>query len=97
MFVQLEKSDREGKKYMLTFYDEKRIKVKTTHFGALGYTDYTLSGDDEKKELYLQRHGKEDWNDPTTPATASRYILWNYKSKSKSYNDYLRRFGLKKY
>jgi hypothetical protein len=97
MFVQLQKSNNEGKKFTAIFYDNERKKVKTTHFGATGYTDYTLTGDDEKKELYLLRHGKENWNDPTAPATLARYVLWNYKSLSKSYNDYLKRFGLKKY
>jgi len=97
MFVQLEKSDREGKKYKAIFYDDERKKIKTSHFGATGYTDFTITGDEDKKDNYISRHSKENWNDPTTPATLSRYVLWNYKSLSKSYNDYLKRFGLKKY
>lgn len=97
MYVQLEKSDREGKKYKAIFYNDERKKIKTSHFGASLYSDFTLTGDEQKKEAYLSRHGKEDWSDPTTPATLSRYILWNYKSKAKSYDDYLKRFNLKKY
>jgi len=97
MYVQLTPSTQEGKKYTAVFYDENRNKVKTTHFGATGYTDFTLSGDENKKTNYLSRHGKEDWTDPTKPATLARYILWNYKSKSKSYNDYIKKFNLKKY
>lgn len=97
VYVQLDKSTREGKKYMAIFYDEKRNKIKTVHFGATGYTDYTLTGDDEKKEAYLFRHGKENWDNYMSSASLARYILWNYKSKSKSYNDYLRRFNLQKY
>jgi len=97
MYVQLTKSERNDKKYTAIFYDEERNKIKTTHFGATGYTDFTLTADEYKKENYLSRHGKEDWTDPTKPATLARYILWNYKSLSKSYNDYLKRFNLKKY
>jgi len=99
VYVQLDKSTREGKKYMAIFYDENRKKIKTVHFGAQGYQDYTtLAGDDdERKEAYLFRHGKENWDNYMTPASLSRWVLWNYKSKSKSYNDYLRRFNLQKY
>jgi hypothetical protein len=97
VYVQLDKSTREGKKYMAIFYDEKRIKIKTVHFGAQNYQDYTTHNDDERKENYLSRHGKENWGDYMNPGSLSRYILWNYKSKSKSFNDYLQRFNLKKY
>ena len=40
MYVQLEKSDREGKKYKAIFYDDERKKIKTSHFGATVYTDF---------------------------------------------------------
>ena len=97
MYVQLTPSTREGKKYTAIFYDEERNKIKTTHFGAIGYTDFTLTADQDRKENYLSRHGKEDWNDYMSAASLSRWILWNYKSLSKSYNDYLKRFNLRKY
>ncbi len=41
MFVNIAKSTRQGKKMMTVFYDEPKKKVKTTHFGASGYEDYT--------------------------------------------------------
>jgi len=97
MFVQLDKSDREGKKYKAIFYNDERKKIITTHFGQEGANDYTLTHDDEAKNNYLSRHGKENWNDFMSAGSLSRWILWNYKSKSRSYNDYLKRFGLKKY
>ena len=97
MYVQLTPSTQEGKKYTAVFYDENRNKVKTTHFGATGYTDFTLSGDENKKNNYLSRHSKENWNDYMSAGSLSRWILWNYKSKSKSYNDYIKKFNLKKY
>ena len=97
MYVQLTPSTQEGKKYTAVFYDENRNKVKTTHFGATGYTDFTLSGDENKKTNYLSRHGKENWNDYMSAGSLSRWILLNYKIKSKSYNDYIKKFNLKKY
>jgi hypothetical protein len=97
VYVQLDKSNREGKKYKAVFYDDNRRKILTVHFGAVGYEDYTTHHDDERKENYLSRHGKENWADFMSPASLSRYILWNYKSKSKSFNDYLKRFNLQKY
>lgn len=97
VFVQLDKSDRESKKYKAVFYDDNRKKILTTHFGATGYTDFTLTGDENKKENYLSRHSNENWNDFMSAGSLSRWILWNYKSKSRSYNDYIKRFNLKKY
>jgi len=97
MYVQLTPSTQEGKKYTAIFYDENRNKVKTTHFGATGYTDFTLSGDENKKTNYLSRHSNEKWDNYMSAGSLSRWILWNYKSKSKSYNDYIKKFNLKKY
>ena len=53
MYVQLTKSERNDKKYTAIFYDEERHKIKTTHFGATGYTDFTLTADEYKKENYF--------------------------------------------
>ena len=74
-------------------------KTKTTHFGARGMSDYTKHGDKERMERYVDRHdnGREDWNDPTTAGALSRWILWNKPTLSASYNDYLKKFNLKKY
>ena len=97
VFVQLTKSDQEGKKYKAIFYDEARKKIKTTHFGATGYSDYTKHKDEERKRLYLERHKKEDWQDYKSAGACSRWILWNKPSVSASYNDYLKKFNLTKY
>ena len=76
--------------------------MKTTHFGQRGASDYTKHGDKERMERYLERHGggfetstKEDWKDPTTAGSLSRWILWNKPSLKSSFDDYKRRFGLK--
>jgi hypothetical protein len=98
MYVQLDKSDREGKKYKAVFYDNQRQKIITTHFGQRGANDYTLTHDDEAKQRYIERHkNNENWNDFTSSGSLARWLLWNKKSISASYNDYLKKFNLKKY
>jgi len=98
VYVQLNKSKIEGKKYTAVFYDEQRKKIKTINFGASGMNDYTLTNDDEAKKRYISRHSaNEKWNDYMTAGSLSRWILWNKPTLSASYNDYLKKFNLKKY
>ena len=100
VFVQLRKATTSGKKYTAVFYDDDRKKIKTTHFGQAGANDFTSHGEDaeERKQLYLERHkNNENWLDYKSAGACSRWILWNKPSVSASYNDYLKKFGLKKY
>lgn len=92
--VDVRKSKRRGKKYVARFTDGNGDS-KTTHFGGRGYEDYTIHKDPKRKELYLQRHRKrENWNNPTTPGSLSKHILWNKPNLQNSFNDYKRRFNL---
>ncbi|MHA1138384.1 MAG: DUF5754 family protein [Candidatus Thorarchaeota archaeon] len=100
--VVISRSTNDAKKLMAVFYDGEDKKIKTTHFGARGASDYTKHGDKERMGRYLERHGggfetstKENWKDPTTAGALSRWILWNKPSLSSSFADYKRRFGLK--
>jgi hypothetical protein len=94
MKVVIKKSSRDGKKLMAIFYDNGK-KVKTTHFGAEGMSDYTKHRNDERKKRYLTRHKKnENWGDYKSAGSLSRYILWNKKTLRESINDYKRRFNL---
>lgn len=98
VFVQLKKSEIEGKKYTAIFYDNNHKKIRTTHFGSAGMSDYTKHKDDERKQRYLDRHrANENWEDYKSGGSLARYILWNKPTISASYNDYLKRFGLSKY
>ena len=98
VFVQLRKATTKGKKYTAVFYDENREKIATTSFGAVGYQDFTQHKDEERKQLYLARHKKnENWQDYKSGGSLARHLLWNKQSVSASYNDYLKKFGLKKY
>jgi hypothetical protein len=98
-YIQLLKSKVDGKKYTAIFYnDETRSKIKTVHFGAAGMSDFTKHKDEERKQRYIARHSaNENWNDYMTAGSLSRWILWNKPSVSASYNDYIKKFGLKKY
>lgn len=100
--VEISRSSNPEKKLMAIFSDKEGKKIKTTHFGQRGASDYTKHGDKERMQRYLERHGggtttstKEDWKDPTTAGSLSRWVLWNKPSLSGSFADFKRRFGLK--
>jgi len=96
MKVIIKKSNIEGKKYTALFYDDNNKKIKTTHFGSSGMSDYTKHRDEDRKKRYLQRHrAREDWNDYKSAGSLSRYILWNKKTLKESIIDYKKRFNLK--
>ena len=98
VFVQLKNSEIDGKKYTAVFYDDNRKKIKTSHFGSAGMSDYTKHKDEERKQRYLDRHrANEDWNDYMSAGSLARWILWSKPSVSASYNAYLKKFNLKKY
>jgi hypothetical protein len=91
----LTRSDRKGKKYKAVFVSSEG-KTKTTHFGAVGYEDFTMHKDEWRKEKYIKRHdrGREDWNDPTTAGALSRWLLWNKPTLKASLADFKKRFGV---
>tara|TARA_A100001391_G_scaffold40259_1_gene22497 strand:+ start:17066 stop:18706 length:1641 start_codon:yes stop_codon:yes gene_type:complete len=100
--VEIKRSSNPEKKLMAVFEDKDGKKIKTTHFGQRGASDYTKHGDKERMKRYLERHGggtttstKENWKDPTTAGALSRWVLWNKPSLSGSFSDYKRRFNLK--
>lgn len=82
------------KKYMAVF--ERDGRQLTTHFGARGMTDFIQSGDPERRLRYLTRHrANENWNDPTSAGSLSRYILWGETtSLRKNIESFKRRFRL---
>ena len=91
----VKKSDKSGKKYMATF-TKNNGRTKTTHFGASGMPDYTLTGDKERRRLYRQRHSKDlRTNDPTRAGYLSYYLLWGEStSLRKNISNYKKRFNL---
>ena len=78
------------------------VAAVCTSIEERGASDYTKHGEKARMERYLERHGggtptstKEDWKDPTTAGSLSRWILWNKADLKASFNDYKRRFNLK--
>ena len=91
--VKIVPSTNPKKKYDAVFrLDDGKEKV--VRFGAAGYTDYTLTHDEVKKQAYLARHKSEDWNNPLTPGALSRWILWNKPTVRGSITDFRNRFNL---
>jgi len=94
--VDIKKSSRPEKKLMAIFTDCVSSRVKTTHFGSSGYSDYTIHLDSNRKQRYINRHRKnENWEDPYSAGSLSRWILWNKTTLSASIADYKMRFGFK--
>ncbi|MFM7987032.1 MAG: hypothetical protein ACKPKO_47740, partial [Candidatus Fonsibacter sp.] len=54
MYIRITKSNIKGKKFTAMFYDANKQPIKTTHFGATGYPDYTVPPhDEEKRKRYI--------------------------------------------
>jgi len=70
-------------------------RTRTVHFGAEGMSDYTLHRDPARKRRYLARHAaRENWDDPLTAGSLSRWVLWNKPTRNASIDDFKRRFRL---
>lgn len=80
------------KKYKATFNIDDKIKI--VKFGHPDYSDFPHHKDEKRKESYLKRHSNESWDDPLTPATLSRYILWNKPTLRDSIIEYKKIFNL---
>ena len=85
-------------KMIAIFFDDDKNQVKTVHFGATGYLDYTIAPhDEERRKIYIKRHkDKENWNEYMTVGTLSRYLLWENKELNTVVNNYYSRFNVKK-
>lgn len=92
--VVITKSESRNKK-MKAVFTHKNGEKQTIHFGAKGMSDYTKHKDEERKQRYLARHKKnEDWSNPTTAGSLSRYILWNKTTIASSVEDFKKKFSL---
>ena len=92
--VKITKSDKKGKKMMAMFMNKKTKRLKTTHFGAAGMDDYTITKDKEQRARYRDRHKKDlSSGDPTKAGYLSYYILWgDSTSKRANISAYKNRF-----
>lgn len=79
---------------MMAVFTHRDGRRKTTHFGAAGMSDYTIHKDPERRKRYDNRHrANENWNDPFTAGSLSKWILWGKPSKRESIKDYKTKFG----
>eukprot|EP00438_Fugacium_kawagutii_P004488 Skav200087 [mRNA] locus=scaffold694:98053:98340:+ [translate_table: standard] len=86
--VVIQKSSNPSKKYD-AIVDGKKIS-----FGASGYSDFTKHKDEDRKQLYITRHKKnEDWT-KLNAGSFSRYILWNKPTITSSIKDMERKFNI---
>ena len=93
--VDIKKSTNPEKKLMAIFYDGDK-KIKTTHFGSAGMSDYTKHKDEDRKKRYIERHKvNENWADYKSAGALSRWILWEKPTLTASINDYKNKFKLK--
>lgn len=94
MKMVVKKSDKPNKKLMAVFTKDNG-RTKTTHFGAKGMDDYTITKDKEQRARYRQRHKKDlKTNDPTKAGFLSYYILWgDSTSRSENIKNYKKRFN----
>ena len=89
----LTRSSNKAKKWMVT-----TPTGTTIHFGAAGYSDYTIHKDRDRMLRYRARHeGREDWTAKgiNTAGFWALYILWNKPSLTDSIRATERRFNIK--
>jgi hypothetical protein len=88
----IQPSTRKGKRFMATYANGKIV-----HFGQLGGSTYIDHGDKAKRLAYLARHGggKENWNDPYSAGSLSRYLLWGDSTDLETnHQAFMRRFPI---
>ena len=94
----LRESSRSDKKYMVTIIDPKYNTQKTVHFGAKGYSDYTIHKDRERMGRYDKRHKvRENWGKSGiyTAGFWSKWILWSKPSLSEAKKYTSKKFNIK--
>jgi hypothetical protein len=87
-------SSKPDKKLMAKF--ENNGRTKTTHFGAAGMDDYTITKDKEQRDRYRTRHAKDlQTGDPSKAGFLSYYILWgDSTSRQANISAYRSKFNL---
>jgi len=94
MHLEIHVSTHGNHKYDAIF-TRKDKTTKVIHFGDKRYEDYTQHKNKKRRELYILRHQKnENWNNPESAGSLSRYILWgNSTDIQKNIKAFKKRFG----
>ena len=92
MNLYITKSKRNSKKYDLLDTDKKYL----LSFGDSRYQDYTMHKNDDRKNNYLSRHGKEDHSAKNIKSAAfmSAHLLWGKPTLQASISDVNKRFNI---
>ncbi len=93
----LQKSKNPNKKYTVVLF-KNDTKVKTVHFGASAYSDYTKHHDKDRMKLYDSRHkSRENWSKSgiTTAGFWSKWILWSKPSLTEAIKYTSKKFNIK--
>ena len=86
------KSDKPNKKYFIITDDDKKV-----YFGQASASDFTLHKNEQRKQLYINRHkNNENWTKSGIDSAGfwSRWLLWNLPTISTSYQDIKKRFNI---
>jgi hypothetical protein len=96
--IDIKPSSKADKKFMAEFYDSKEDKKKIIHFGAKGYSDFTLSKDAEKAELYRKRHARdlltEKGKTGMSPGALAYWVLWSSPSMAQGIKNFKSQYKL---
>ena len=95
--MDIKKSTAKGKKWTAVFSEPDGKKIKTTQFGATGYTDYTKGATDEQRRAYKARHGNMlQKTDSKSASHLAYYLLWGEsRSLASNISAYKKRFNFK--
>ncbi len=90
------KASTKPNKKLMAIFTKDNGRTKTTHFGAKGMADYTITKNKEQRARYRQRHKKDlQTKDPTRAGYLSYYILWGEStSRQENIKNYKKRFNL---
>lgn len=91
--INIVKSWKPDKKFVALF--EVDGYSRNVHFGSATSQTYVEGANDLKKANYLKRHSvREDWNNPLTPGSLSRWILWSEPDINDAIKAYKEKFNI---
>jgi hypothetical protein len=81
-------SENKNKRYS-AYFKKDDGKIKVVSFGSPDHDNFTIHGNEQRKQAYIKRHKKDlQTNDPTRAGYLSYYLLWNKKSLKEAIKDY---------
>jgi len=92
--MKIEKSNRKDKRFLATFADGTKVHFGSNAKGVSTFIDGKRSETERKN--YIKRHDvREDFNNPKSAGSLSRYLLWgNSKSLEKNHEDFMKKFKI---